>query len=151
MKRMLMTAAAAILLLAALTAAGEELPDFLAVTGISGVQARLDAGAELASVMFREGIIDEEGPAESSDPAVVNALWEALSRVRIAGESDCFRTDWYPAVIFTLSDGTSLTVRFDWRWLETDGFTFYVLENDEDFWHLARELYRSQYGYALSW
>ena len=69
----------------------------------------------------------------------IDAPCAALNRIRVKERVDEYITDWYPQIIFYLSDGSTVGAGFESRWLSMDGKN-YALENDEEFWDLAASL-----------
>ncbi len=132
----------ALALLGAVAAApAEEAPTFAALTGLDEVRALLDGGAAFTSVYYTDGYGFSSSEFTTEDPDEMEALFAALCAVEVAGETDMSITDWYPLIVFTLSDGHRWGVRFEANWLVADGGrTNYELTGDAPFWALTRLL-----------
>ena len=129
-----------ILILSIFSASAESLPSFAALTGMDQICELLSTGITLESAAYTKGTKLSDQLAETSDPDTVQALWQALSGIELGEPVNEFITDWYPKIIFTLSDGTTFSLCFDAHRLETADHKVYLLRNDEAFWELTQEL-----------
>ena len=114
-------------------------PDFREITGLNGVQRLLDGGAGIDRVFYTDGFGFSTSEFTTTDENEIAALWRALNAIEIAGTSDQSVTDWYPQIVFKLSDESYFRVCFDAHWLEI-GMDHYALANDEPFWQLTYAL-----------
>ena len=127
------------LLLTGGAARAQALPDFREITGLDGVQRLLDGGAGIDRVFYTDGFGFSTSEFTTTDGNEIAALWRALNAIEIAGTSDQSVTDWYPQIVFSLSNGETHRVNFDAHWLEI-GMQNFTLSNDGDFWALTAEL-----------
>ena len=150
MKRILkkMTAVLlAILLLAGAAAAAEEVPTLESLTDLDETQAKLDRGVMITSVYYTEGYGFGTAEFTTQKPDEIARLWETVNAIKVVGKTEESITDWYPMIIFTLSDGSTCMVSFDGPWLEA-GPHNYVISGDEAFRTLTAELI-GKYSYDL--
>ena len=132
----------AVMLLAG-TAAAE---NFRALTGLDEVQARIDRGIRIRRVFYTDGYGFSDSEFETVDPEEISQLWAALNRITVREKTDGSITDWYPQIIFYLSDGSAAGVRFESHWLCIGGRENYELENDGEFWKLTASLVKKYAG-----
>jgi len=138
MKRLLILL---VLLLCCLGAArAEEAPRFGALTGVDALREALENGARVETAHYTDGYGFSTSEFKTGDPRVIAALIEALGQIEIVEQVNEDVTDWYPQIVFTLSDGSRPGARFDAHWLEVDGRTHYLLSGDEAFWTLTARL-----------
>lgn len=142
MRRFLILLLSAVLLLAsAASGRAESEPAFLSITGLDAMQEALDAGASIASADYTEGLGFSVSEFRTEDPEETQALWDALRKLELAGVCGESVTDWYPQIVFTLSDGSRFSALFEAHWLSADGGRVnYHLTGDEDFWALTARL-----------
>ena len=121
-------------------------PGFLALSGLDEMVDAVENGAEIVSVSYDVSAL--YGPDQervgfyTTDREEVQALYAAITAIRLSRESKFHRTDWYPHIAFTLEDGRSYSVDFDYDHLRvpTDGYEIVPLENDKAFWDLVNAL-----------
>ena len=133
------------LVLLAGTAMAED-GDFRSMTGLDALQAKLEEGVTIDRVYYTDGYGFSTSEFGTEDPEVIALLLEALDRITVAGRVDESITDWYPQIVFYLSDGTNAGVRFEAHWLCVGGRENYELEGAEAFWNLTAALVRLNAG-----
>ena len=117
--------------------------DFQAMTGLDKVQAKLDAGVTVEKVYYTDGYGFSISEFTTEDPELISRLWTALNKITVKGRVDESITDWYPMIVFDLSDGTQAIVSFEAHWLSR-GKDNYEIENGEEFWALTASLVQMQ-------
>lgn len=141
MKRILSTLLLAALLLCLAPAGFAEGESFASLTGLDTLREALDGGAEIVSVYYSDGYGFSTSEFTSRDGDEIAALLDALGEIELGAPSGMSVTDWYPQIVFTLSDGTRFGVGFESHWLSV-GSVNYELENDGAFWVLTAALVR---------
>ena len=117
-----------------LCAGRAEETDFMTLTGLGEMFARIDAGESVVSASYSDNAYEQEdNDFTTCDTAEIDAILRSLKLIRVVRRSDEFRTDWYPLLQLTLSDGSVYALRFDWEWLEVEGVN-YELEDADEFW-----------------
>lgn len=108
--------------------------EFLRLTGLDRMFAAVQAGESVACIRYSdnagEGV---QNDFVTRDPEEIDAILKTLQYIRVVKPTDEFKTDWYPALRFTLSGGSEYTLSFDWEWLEADGVN-YELEDADELW-----------------
>jgi hypothetical protein len=128
------------ILLALLTLCGAAAAgDFRTVTGLDETAKKLEEGVTIDEVYYTDGYGFSTSEFTTADPEEIEALWTALNRITIGEKSDMSITDWYPQIVFRLSDGTYAHVSFEAHWLSL-GMENYEVENAEPFWNLTAAL-----------
>ncbi len=127
-------------LMFALTAAAEN-----AVPELTEAAEKLAGGITIERVFFTNGFGFSLSQFETTDQEEIDSLWNAVNRITVKGPVDESVTDWYPMIIFYLSDGSMTAVSFETHWLCVDGKN-YELENDEEFWDLTASLVEKYAG-----
>ena len=146
MRKILAILAGILLVLSA--AAAEEAPaSLLSFTGLDAVQEKLEQGAVFEKVYYTDGYGFSTSEFTTANPEEMRQLWDALGAVTVAGKTDESVTDWYPQIVFYLSDGTSAGAGFEAHWL-CSGRDNYALRDDGAFWSLTAAL-TEKYGGAL--
>ena len=115
---------------------------FQSLTKLDEMQALLDAGVTIERVYYTDGYGFSTSEFKTEDEGEIALLWEALNRIVLGERINEFVTDWYPQIVFFLSDGSRYNVCFDTHWLEIGGMENYSVTNDEDFWALTACLVR---------
>lgn len=113
--------------------------DFQSMTGMDLVQKKLDTGITLEKVYFTNGYGFSTSEFSTEDPEEIQMLWDTLNQIRVVGKVDESITDWYPYIVFYLSDGTEAGVGFEAAWLCL-GSQNYEITNAEEFWMLTAAL-----------
>lgn len=134
----------AVLMMIMLLAGTALAEDFRSMTGLDGVQAKLDAGVTMNKVYYTDGYGFSISEFTTEDPEEISLLWAALNRITVKGRVDESITDWYPQIVFYLSDGTQAIVSFEAKWLSAGAAGNYEIENAEDFWALTASLVQKQ-------
>lgn len=135
---------AAVLMLCMSIAGAEE--TFPSLTKLDETQALLDRGVTIDRVFYTDGYGFSISEFTTEDETEIALLWEALSQITLLEEVDTFITDWYPQIVFFLSDGSHFNVCFDAHWLEIGGMKNYAIGNDEAFWALTAALVKKYQG-----
>ncbi len=120
--------------------------EFASLTGIDVLREKLYGGVTIDRVCYTDGYGFSTSEFTTVDSWEIEVLWEALNAIEIVGRVDEDITDWYPQIVFYLSDGASFGVRFDAHWLEIGGMEHYALANDEDFWNVTSHLVEQYAG-----
>ena len=123
------------------TALAEE--DFQSMTGLDVMQSKLDDGITIEKVYFTNGYGFSTSEFTTDDPADISLLWTALNKITVRGRVEESITDWYPTILFYLSDGTQVIVSFEANWL-CIGADNYEIENAEEFWDLTASLVQKE-------
>ena len=113
--------------------------DFQSMTGLDRMQEKLDAGVTIDKVYYTNGYGFSTSEFTTDDPEEIKQLWTALNKISVKGQVDEYITDWYPQIVFYLSDGTNAGVSFEANWLSI-GAKNYEMKNAEDFWTLTAML-----------
>lgn len=135
MKKMIILLIMAILLFSVALA-----EDFQTMTGMDGLQRKLDTGITIGKVYYTDGYGFSTSEFSTDDPEEIAALWAALNKITVVGKVNESITDWYPQIVFYLSDGTNAGVRFEASWLCINGMENYEIANAEEFWNLTASL-----------
>ena len=106
---------------------------FQSITGLDEMQALLDAGAVIERVYYTDGFGFSTSEFTTEDDEEIALLWEALNRITLGEKVSESVTDWYPQIVFFLSDGSCFLVCFEARWLQIGGRENYSVENAEAF------------------
>ena len=113
---------------------------FQSLSGLDAVAAKLENGVTIEKAYYTDGSGWGRNEMTTTDPEEIRQLWTALNSITVRGRTDESMTDWYPLILFYLSDGTEAGVSFESTWLCVDGHQNYELENDEAFWSLTAAL-----------
>ena len=140
MKKLLPVCLAFCLLISSVFA--EEEMTFLSLTKLDETRELLDSGVTVEKVYYTDGYGFSTSEFTTADPDEIAALWKALTDMELGEPSNMSVTDWYPQIVFYLSDGTCRNVCFDAHWLEIGGMKNYCVLNDEPFWTLTACLVR---------
>lgn len=128
-----------ILLIAA--AFADETPTAIqAVTELGEIQRKLDQGVTIGKVFYTDGYGFSASEFSTDDTEEIEQLWKAVNAITVGERVDESITDWYPQIVFCLSDGTRGGVRFEARWLCIGGKENYEISNAEGFWSLTASL-----------
>ena len=113
--------------------------EFMLVTGLNEMAKALDNGATIESVYYTDGYGFSTSEFTTTDPEEIAALWKATTIIQLVGPTNMSITDWYPLIVFTLSDGSRYGARFEGTWLTLRRGN-YEIANDEEFWSLTKAL-----------
>ena len=111
--------------------------DFQSMTGLDEVQKKLDAGITIGKAYYTDGYGFSTSEFSTDDPEEIRQLWTALNKITVVGRVNESITDWYPQIVFYLSDGTHVNVCFESHWLSVGGMENYEVENAGEFWTLT--------------
>ena len=138
MKKLIAIFLAALLMVS--VAAAEDALSFQSLTGLDEMQRKLDAGITIGKVYYNDGYGFSTSEFTTTDQEEIQALWTALNQITVKGRVNKSITDWYPQIVFYLSDGTTAYVPFESHWLSLPTpwpQANYELENDDAFWNLT--------------
>jgi|GEM_PF-5715210 len=130
MKKLLM--AFLVLCLGMVSCYAEDLPALSDLTGLDPLHAEITSAAYSTGTKLERSFV-------ITDAEELERLAQAVSEIEIVGVTEEYVTDMYPSLVFTLSDGTQHTLRFDGKWLEVGGKN-YILAHDDAFWQLIDSL-----------
>ncbi len=129
------------ILLVANAAFADETPKSIqAMTELGEIQEKLDQGITIGKVYYTDGYGFSTSEFTTDDPEEIELLWKAVNAITVGERVDESITDWYPQIIFCLTDGTRGGVRFEARWLCIGGMENYEISNAEGFWNLTASL-----------
>ena len=129
------------ILLMASAAFTEEHPATIqAMTGLGEIQEKLDEGVAIGKVYYTDGYGFSTSEFTTDDPEEIMLLWDAVNAIIVGEKVSESITDWYPQIVFCLTDGTQGGVRFEANWLCVGGRENYELINAENFWNLTAAL-----------
>lgn len=140
MKKLIALIVAVSILLASLAFA-EQPETFGSLTGLSEAARKLKDGITIDKIYYTEGNGFSVAEFSTTDPTEIRSLWNSLAfgEISLGAEIDEWVTDWYPQIVFFLSDGTELCVSFNGRNLEANG-KLYELEGTDAFWFITASL-----------
>ena len=110
------------------------------MTDLSDIQAKLDQGVTIVKAYYTDGYGFSASEFTTEDPDEIAQLWTAVNAIIVGDRVNESITDWYPQIVFYLSDGTEGGVRFEANWLCIGGKENYEISNAEDFWSLTAAL-----------
>lgn len=119
---------------------------FAELTGLAGLREKLNGGATILRAYYTDGYGFSTSEFTTEDASEIKTLLDALEQIEVVGKANEEITDWYPQIVFYLSDDTRQSVTFDGHWLEIGGMENYELANDEDFWSLTAYLVQAHEG-----
>ncbi len=114
--------------------------DFQSMTELDKLQEKLDAGITIEKAYYTDGYGFSTSEFSTDDPEEIQLLWTVLNKITVVGRVNQSITDWYPHIVFYLSEGTRAGVRFEAHWLCVGGKDNYELANADDFWMLTAAL-----------
>ncbi len=126
-----------VLMLLAGAASAESLQS---MTGLDETVEKLASGVTIDRVYYTDGYGFSTSEFTTTDPEEIALLWDAVNRITVKDRVNESITDWYPQIVFYLSDGTASGVRFEAHWLCIGGMENYKIENAEEFWSLTASL-----------
>lgn len=121
-------------------AAMAEETTFASLTKLDALQKRLDSGVKIEKVYYTDGFGFSTSEFTTTNALEISRLWTALNAIELGEKTNEAITDWYPQIVFYLSDGSRFNVCFDKHWLEIGGRDNYTIHNDEAFWSLTSQL-----------
>ena len=130
-----------ILLLMVSVSFAEETPASIqSMTELGEIQKKLDQGITIGKVYYTDGYGFSTSEFTTDDPDEIAQLWNAVNAIRVGEKVNESITDWYPQIVFCLTDGTRGGVRFEAKWLCIGGMENYEISNAEGFWSLTASL-----------
>ncbi len=136
-----------ILLMASAALAEDEPMTIQSMTGLGDIRNKLDQGLAIEKADYTAGYGFSTSEFTTDDPDEIEQLWKAVNAITVGDKVDEFITDWYPQIVFYLSDGTNGSVCFDAEWLCINGIGNYEISNADGFWNLTATLVEK---YAVS-
>ena len=140
MKKIIALLIMGILLTVSAATAQNEPVTIQSVTGLGDVQEKLDQGIQIEKVYYTDGYGFSTSEFTTDDPEEIRQLWEAVNAITVGEKVNESITDWYPQIIFYLTDGTYGSVLFAANWLSVGGMENHELFNAEGFWNLTSSL-----------
>lgn len=131
---------AVILLAVSISYAEETAATIQSMTELGEIQKKLDQGIAIEKVYYTAGYGFSASEFSTADPEEIERLWEAVNAIQVGEKVNESVTDWYPQIVFYLTDGTYGGVSFEANWLNTGGMENYEISNDEGFWNLTASL-----------
>ena len=119
---------------------------FLSLTRLDEMHRRLDSGVTVEKVYYTDGYGFSTSEFTTTDPEEITALVTALTAMKLGEKVNEGITDWYPQIVFYLSDGSRYNVCFDAHWLEIGGMTHYAVSQDAAFWEITARLVKQYSG-----
>ena len=129
-----------ILMMASAAVAEERPATIQSMTALGDIQKKLDDGMTIGKVYYTDGYGFSTSEFTTDDPEEIALLWEAVNAIVVGERVDESITDWYPQIVFYLTDGTHGGVRFEANWLCVGGMENYEISNAEGFWNLTATL-----------
>ena len=140
MKRITALLMIGILLTACAAIAQDEPATIQSLTDLGDVQKKLDQGIQIGKVYYTDGYGFSVSEFTTDDPDEIEQLWKAVNAIAVGEKVEESITDWYPQIVFYLTDGTQGGVRFEAGWLCIGGSENYEISNAENFWNLTSAL-----------
>ena len=140
MKKIFMLLMIGILLAASVAMAEDKPTTIQSMTELGDIQKKLDQGLTIGKAYYTSGYGFSTSEFTTDDPDEIEQLWQAVNAITVGQKVDEFITDWYPQIVFYLTDGTYGCVCFDAEWLSVDGMGNYEISNAEGFWNLTAAL-----------
>ena len=142
MKKMIAMLMLGILLAVSAAAAAENpAPETIqTMTDLAEIQEKLDQGVTIGKVYYTDGYGFSTSEFTTDDPEEIALLWQAVNSIVVGEKVDESITDWYPQIVFYLTDGTSGGVCFEGKWLCVGGRYNYEISNAEEFRRLTKTL-----------
>ena len=110
------------------------------MTELGDIQKKLDQGITITKAYYTDGYGFSTSEFTTDDPKEIDHLWKTVNAITVGSRVNESVTDWYPQIVFTLSDGTSGGVRFEGEWLSVGGRDNYEIGNAEKFRSLTADL-----------
>ena len=131
---------AGILLMVSAAFADETPATIQDMTELGEILEKLEQGITIGKAFYTDGYGFSTSEFSTDDPEEIEQLWKAVNAITVGERVDESITDWYPQIVFYLTDGTSGGVRFEARWLCIGGTENYRISNAEGFWSLTASL-----------
>ena len=87
------------------------------MTDLGEIQSKLDEGMTIDKVYYTDGYGFSTSEFTTINAVEIESLWNAVNEITVLGKINMGITDWYPQIIFYLSDGTQGSVHFESTWL----------------------------------
>ena len=126
-----------IMLMVSIAAADETSRTIQSMTDLGEIQSKLDQGITLGKVYYTNGYGFSTSEFTTDDPDEIAQLWKAINSIQVGEKVNESITDWYPQIVFYLTDGTHGGVRFEANWLCIGGMENYEISNADNFWNLT--------------
>ena len=139
MKKIIALLITGILLAACAAAAQDEPKTIQSMTGLGDILEKLDQGIQIEKVYYTDGYGFSTSEFTTHDPEEIEQLWNAVNEITVGSKVDESITDWYPQIVFYLTDGSYGGVSFEAHWLSI-GMYNYEISNAESFWSLTAAL-----------
>ena len=98
-----------ILLLMVSVSFAEETPASIqSMTELGEIQKKLDQGITIGKVYYTDGYGFSTSEFTTDDPDEIAQLWNAVNAIRVGEKVNESITDWYPQIVFCLTDGTEV-------------------------------------------
>ena len=110
------------------------------LTDLGEIGKKLEEGIAIGKVYYTDGYGFSTSEFTTDDPEEIQLLWNAVNAITVGKKVEEAITDWYPQIVFCLTDGTKGAVRFEAHWLYIGGTEKYEIGNDKGFWNLTAEL-----------
>ena len=140
MKKIIALLLVGMLLAACGAAAGEKAGTIQSMTDLDKIRKKLDQGIQIGKVYYTAGYGFSTSEFSTADPEEIAQLWQAVNTITVGERTNESVTDWYPQIVFYLTDGTSGAVNFEGPWLNTGGTENYEISNADAFWDLTASL-----------
>ena len=140
MKKMIALLVIGILLTASAAMAQNEPATIQSMTELGDIQKKIDQGIEIGKAYYTDGYGFSTSEFTTDDPEEIEQLWKAVNAIVVGEKVNESITDWYPQIVFYLTDGTHGGVRFEAHWLCIGGMENYEISNAETFWNLTSAL-----------
>ncbi len=128
------------LLTACAALARDEPMTIQSMTDLGEIGKKLDQGIKIEKVYYTDGYGFSTREFTTDDPDEIEQLWIAVNAIAVGEKVNESITDWYPQIVFYLTDGTYGGVRFEANWLCIGGMENYEISNAESFWFLTSTL-----------
>ena len=129
-----------ILLMVSIASADEPQRTLQSMTDLGEIQSKLDQGITIGKIYYTNGYGFSTSEFTTDDPDEIAQLWNAINTIQVGEKVNESITDWYPQIVFYLTDGSHGGVRFEAKWLCIGGIENYEISNAEDFWNLTASL-----------
>lgn len=139
MKRIFALLMTGILLAVSAAMAQDEPMTIQSMTELGEIQEKLDQGIQIEKVYYTDGYGFSTSEFSTDDPDEMEQLWLAVNAITVGEKVNESITDWYPQIVFYLTDGTYGGASFEANWLSV-GMDNYEISNAEAFWNLTAAL-----------
>ena len=119
---------------------------FLSVTGLEDMRDKLASGVTIVSAYYSDGYGFSDRGFLTQDPEECRALFDTLCGLKLLKKTNESITDWYPLILFTLSDESRYGVRFEGPWLDRGEEGNWEVADIETFYTLTDELNQKYAG-----